>query len=99
MFASGVPTAEKPQARRYFLLSHGPRAKGEHTNAWRRYKEYLCTTSILLPIPPTIYARLPTVVKKTVLFDFPLYHFDERTDGVGAIEEERAKYNTQAHAS
>ena len=55
MFASGVPTAEKPQAKRYFLLSHGVDAKEEHANAWKRYKEYLRTTSILVPIPPAIF--------------------------------------------
>ena len=89
MFASGIPTAEKPQAKRYFLLSHGVDAKEEHANAWRRYEEYLRTTSILVPIPPAIYAPLPAVVKKTVLFDFPMYQFDELKDGQNALEEDK----------
>lgn len=89
MFASGVPTAERPQAKRYYLLSHGVNAKEEHANAWKRYKEYLRTTSILIPIPPAVYAALPVVVKKTLLLDFPMYQFDERVDGPEAVKEDK----------
>lgn len=95
MFASGIPTAEKPQAKRYYLLTHGVEAKEEHANAWKRYKEYLRTTSILIPIPPAIYSPLPAFVKKTVLLDFPMYQFDDCEDGQKAIEEDR-KANARA---
>lgn len=69
LFFSGIPTAEKPQARRVYLSGDA--------NAWVAYRAYLDETSILIPIPPTLYRPLPKVVKRTVLLDFPLYQFDE----------------------
>lgn len=86
MFGSGVPTAEKPQAKRYFLMTHGPNAKLEHAKAWSSYKEYLSSTSLLIPIPPAFYRRVPNVIKKTILLDLPMYHFDEDEDGRQALE-------------
>ncbi|TDL23754.1 DUF1295-domain-containing protein [Rickenella mellea] len=91
LFASGIPTAEKPTAKRFYLLSHGVNAKDEHRGAWGRYKDYLHSTSILVPILPFIYMHLPQILKKTVLLDFPFYQFNEATDGPAAIEEDRAK--------
>lgn len=52
---------------------------------------YLARTSILFPIPPSIYRRLPEVIKRTVLLDFPMFKFDEEKDGPAAVEEERRK--------
>ena len=46
-------------------------------NAWAAYRAYLDDTSILIPIPPVLYRPLPTAVKRTVLFDFSFYQFDE----------------------
>ncbi|KAE9400359.1 DUF1295-domain-containing protein [Gymnopus androsaceus JB14] len=89
MFGSGIPTAEKPQAKRYFLMRHGDNAKDENARAWSNYKEYLRKTSILIPIPPIIYKPLPRLLKKTLLLDFPMYQFDEGKDGAAAIEESR----------
>ena len=85
MFASGVPTAEKPQAERYYLKAYGPNA--EYPYSWANYQAYLHQTSILIPMPPFLYKGIPTVLKQTVLLDFPFYHFDENTDGPKAIEE------------
>lgn len=56
---------------------------------------YLNRTSILFPIPPSIYRRLPEIVKRTVLLDFPMFKFDEVRDGPAAIEEERTKALTE----
>ncbi|KAJ7583679.1 DUF1295-domain-containing protein [Mycena floridula] len=78
MFASGVPTAEKPQAKRYFLMSHGPNPSSD--KAWPAYKEYLNETS-----------HIPGFLKKTVLLDFPMYQFDEKTDGAAAVEAEATR--------
>jgi hypothetical protein len=89
MFGTGIPTAEKPQAQKFYLLSYGVDAKEEHANAWRQYKAYLKTTSILIPIPPVLYRRLPSIIKNTLLLDFPIYHFDEEKDGAAAKEEDR----------
>ncbi|KAJ3731802.1 DUF1295-domain-containing protein [Lentinula guzmanii] len=81
MFGSGVPTAEKPQAKKFFLMSYGDNAKPEDA--------YLRNTSILIPIPPAIYKPLPRVIKQTLLLDFPMYQFDEGRDGAAAIEQSR----------
>lgn len=89
MFASGIPTAENPTAKRYFLLSNGTNAKEENKEAWPKYKEYLRSTSILIPMPPALYRPLPSIIKTTLLMDFPMYRFDERTDGPQAIEEDK----------
>ncbi|KIK60327.1 hypothetical protein GYMLUDRAFT_43625 [Collybiopsis luxurians FD-317 M1] len=89
MFGSGVPTAEKPQAKKFFLMSHGDDAKPEHANSWPNYKEYLRRTSVLVPVPPFIYRPLPQWLKSTILLDFPMYRFDEGKDGTAAIEELR----------
>ncbi|KAI0693423.1 DUF1295-domain-containing protein [Cytidiella melzeri] len=96
MFASGVPTAEKPTAKKFFLMSHSTSSSSssssgspEYPDAWPKYKAYLASTSILIPIPPTLYRPLPAWLKKTVLLDFPLYQFDEGTDGRKALDEDR----------
>jgi len=46
-------------------------------NARAAYRAYLDETSVLVPIPPTLYRPLPKVLKRTILLDFPLYRFDE----------------------
>ncbi|KAF7307398.1 Hypothetical DUF1295-domain-containing protein [Mycena indigotica] len=91
MFGSGMPTSTKPQAKRYYLKSYGPEAKPENSTIWAEYKEYLQRTSILIPLPPVIYAPLPAFIKRTLLFEFPMYQFDEATDGEAAVTE--AKQN------
>lgn len=86
LFASGIPTAEKPTAKRFYLMSHGP---SEHPSpdAWNNYKAYLKATSLLVPFPPLIYRPLPAWIKRTILLDWPIYRFKEETDGKRAIEE------------
>jgi hypothetical protein len=69
LFFSGIPTAEKPQARRVYVSGDA--------NAWAAYRTYLDDTSILIPIPPALYRPLPKVVKRTILLDFRFYQFDE----------------------
>lgn len=55
MFVSGIPMAEKrDDVRNHRLMA---------------YKQYKYRTSILIPIPPSIYAPLPLWVKKWILFD------------------------------
>jgi hypothetical protein len=74
LFFSGIPTAEKPQARRAYL--------GGDAGAREEYRAYLDETSILIPLPPALYRPLPKVVKRTILLDFPFYQFDE-SEAVG----------------
>lgn len=57
---------------------------------------YLRRTSILFPIPPAIYRRIPEVVKRTVLLDLPMFQFDEHKDGPAALEKEKNKAATTA---
>lgn len=91
MFGSGVPTAEKPQAKKFYLMTFATNAQEDQLHAWRSYKAYLERTSILIPIPPVVYQRLPAFLKKTILLDFPMYRFDEERDGPGALEEAKNK--------
>ncbi len=87
MFASGIPTIEKPAAKRFFSLSHGPNADPTFASAWRDYQAHLGRTSVLIPIPPALYEPLPGIVKRTILLDFPMYQFDEGKDGQAALQE------------
>jgi len=89
MFGSGIPTAEKPAAKKFYLLTHGPQASSEHSSAWPRYKSYLQKTSILIPLPPQLYRPVPSSLKKTVFLDFEFYQFHEERDGPAAIKEAR----------
>jgi hypothetical protein len=85
MCGSGVPTAEKPTAQKFFLMSHGPQAAEGQQEAWSRYQEYLNSTSILIPLPPSIYRPIPTIIKRTVLMDFPFYQYREEREGQTAL--------------
>ncbi|EJF57362.1 hypothetical protein DICSQDRAFT_92324 [Dichomitus squalens LYAD-421 SS1] len=88
LFGSGVPTAEKPVAQRFYKMAypeddtltghdHGER---KPTNAaWANYQAYRGQTSILIPLPPTIYRALPLWMKRTVLFDLPMYEWTPRS--------------------
>ena len=89
LFGSGVPTAEKPTAERFYLLTYAPSNKGQFPNAWKAYKEYLRSTSILLPLPPSLYRPLPRWMKRWLLLDLPLFEFDEKADGLAALEKEK----------
>ena len=91
MFGSGLPTAEKPQAKKFYLMSYGMNSKDEHEHAWRSYKAYLKETSILIPLPPALYRYIPSIFKKTLLLDFPMYKFNEEKDGKAARDEDRNK--------
>ncbi|KAJ6591819.1 DUF1295-domain-containing protein [Mycena vulgaris] len=97
MFGSGVPTSAKPQAKRFYLKSHGPTARDEDSVIWEQYKMYLRKTSILIPFPPALYRNLPPILKKTVFLDFPMYQFDEGKDGPPAIEEARKTLEWRDH--
>jgi len=100
MFLSGLPTAEKPAAKKQFLMSHSPESAPTSesfstpepkNDTWAKYKSYLSRTSILIPIPPQVYKPLPEFIKRSVLLDFPMYRFNEEKDGKEALEEERKK--------
>ncbi|CAE6418256.1 unnamed protein product [Rhizoctonia solani] len=94
IFGSGIPTAQKPTAKKFYLLSNGPNAT--HGNAWQNYQRYMKRTSVLIPFPPALYERLPQSIKTVFLLDLPMYQFHEETDGKKAYEEETHRINDQA---
>jgi len=88
LFFSGVPTAEKPQARRVYLSGDA--------NVRTAYRAYLDETSILIPIPPALYRPLPKAVKRTILLDFPIYQYEESE---AAPDDATSRTGTQAARS
>lgn len=66
MFVSGLTLSERPKAKQRY----------EKDNNWDGYKRWLDRTSILIPFPPGLYAKMPTFLKRTVFLEFPLYVFD-----------------------
>ncbi|PBP23027.1 putative oxidoreductase, partial [Diplocarpon rosae] len=66
LFVSGLTLQERPGAKKRY----------EKDNHWDEYSRYLNRTSILIPLPPQIYEKLPVAVKRTVLCEWPIYVFD-----------------------
>ncbi|KAK1755216.1 hypothetical protein QBC47DRAFT_414116 [Echria macrotheca] len=66
MFVSGLPLSERPGAKKRY----------EAGQNWDAYARYLRRTSILIPFPPQLYERMPTILKRTVFLEFPMYVFD-----------------------
>ncbi|PMD16408.1 DUF1295-domain-containing protein [Hyaloscypha hepaticicola] len=66
MFVSGLTLQERPGAKKRY----------EKNNHWEEYARYLNRTSILIPFPPQIYEKLPTILKRTIFLEFPIYVFD-----------------------
>ncbi|KAG4432092.1 hypothetical protein IFR05_012421 [Cadophora sp. M221] len=66
MFVSGLTLQERPGAKKRY----------EKNNRWEEYSSYLNRTSILIPFPPQIYSKLPTIIKRTIFLEFPIYVFD-----------------------
>jgi hypothetical protein len=66
MFVSGLTLQERPGAKK----------RCESGNNWEAYARYLHRTSILIPFPPQLYAPLPTIIKRTIFLEFPIYVFD-----------------------
>lgn len=66
LFISGLTLQERPGAKKRY-------EKGDH---WEEYAAWLHRTSILIPFPPQLYAPLPTIIKRTIFLEFPIYVFD-----------------------
>ncbi|KAK0657239.1 hypothetical protein B0T16DRAFT_452722 [Cercophora newfieldiana] len=66
MFLSGLPLSERPGAKKRY----------EAGTNWEAYQRYLQRTSILIPFPPQLYERVPTILKRTIFLEFPMYVFD-----------------------
>jgi len=76
-FISGLTLQEVPNAKKRYQKSQN----------WEAYREHLRRTSILYPIPPAIYAPIPTILKRTLFLEFPVYVFHPGKED----EEERRK--------
>ena len=68
LFVSGLTLQERPGAKK--------RYENSSSDNWTSYKQYTERTSILIPLPPQLYAPLPTIVKRTVLLELSIYVFD-----------------------
>lgn len=66
LFVSGLTLQERPGAKKRY----------EAGNNWEGYSRYLHRTSILIPFPPRLYAPMPTILKRTIFLEFPIYVFD-----------------------
>ena len=85
MFLSGLPLQERPGAKKRF----------ESGNHWQSYKNYTERTSILIPFPPQLYLRMPTILKRTVFLEFPMYVFDPAKHAdQGKVRQQRAEEGT-----
>ncbi|KIW57179.1 hypothetical protein PV05_05770 [Exophiala xenobiotica] len=69
LFVSGLTLQERPGAKKRFEKD------GPDGDTWVRYKDWLDRTSILIPMPPAVWRRLPTAVKRTVGCEWPIYVF------------------------
>lgn len=83
LFVSGLTLQERPSAKKRY----------EAGDNWEGYQRYLERTSILIPLPPLIYLKMPMWIKRTVLLEWPMYVFDpvkhtERGLGEGGAEQE-----------
>ena len=73
MFVSGLTLQERPGAKKRY----------EKNSHWDEYARYLNRTSILIPFPPQLYEKMPTILKRTIFLEFPIYVFDpaKHSDG------------------
>lgn len=95
IFGSGLPPSEKPTAKKYFLLAHGPHSESqsntEYQTAYQAYQEYRARTSILVLMPRGLWSALPRVAK-VLLGELPMFRFDaEGKEGRQALDEARRK--------
>lgn len=82
MFLSGLPLQERPGAKKRYEKGIG----------WPAYEKYLHDTSILIPMPPQIWSRLPVIVKRTIGLEFPMYVFDPAKHAdQGKVQERQAE--------
>lgn len=82
MFVSGLPLQERPGAKKRY----------ESGNHWESFAQYTKRTSILIPFPPQLYVRMPTILKRTIFLEFPLYVFDPAKHAdEGKVQERRAE--------
>lgn len=70
LFVSGMNLQERPGAKKKY------EADGPNGAKWLQHKHWLDTTSILVPMPSELWKRVPTILKRTLFFEFSIYVFD-----------------------
>jgi len=89
MFVSGLTLQERPGAKKRY----------EKDNHWEEYSRYLNRTSILIPFPPQLYEKMPTILKRTIFLEFPIYVFDpSKHSGVGKGQHGAEEGNNNGHS-
>ncbi|KIW17381.1 hypothetical protein PV08_04575 [Exophiala spinifera] len=84
LFVSGLTLQERPGAKKMFERD------GPGGECWTRHKAWLDRTSILVPLPPGVWVRLPRMVKRTVGIEWPIYVFDpEKHVGHADVQQRR----------
>lgn len=81
MFVSGLTLSERPGAKKRY----------EKGTNWENYERYLNRTSILIPFPPQIYEKLPTIIKRTIFLELPMYVFNPAKHADGPKGQESAE--------
>ncbi|KIV90689.1 hypothetical protein PV10_05317 [Exophiala mesophila] len=92
LFVSGLTLQERPGAKKKFE-DDGPDGPN-----WTRYKQWLDTTSILIPMPKTMWTALPIAVKRTIGAEWPIYVFVPERDVDPKKLQERRSEEGAAHA-
>jgi steroid 5-alpha reductase family enzyme len=68
LFVSGIPLNEASYDKKY--------ATGDTREDYLAFKN---RTSILIPLPPTLYEKFPKFIKRSLLLDLPFYnHFEPK---------------------
>lgn len=84
LFVSGLTLQERPGAKKKFEKD------GPDGAVWTQHREWLESTSILIPMPPFLWRALPTVVKRTIGFEWPIYVFEpSKHADLKSVEERR----------
>ena len=69
LFVSGIPILEKSANKKY-----------RDDETYLKYKEQ---TSILIPMPSSLYLKIPKSIKKSLLMDFKMYeNFNKESNGM-----------------
>lgn len=79
---SGIPLAERPTQEKFWRMKQekvelqphrGPQTEAD---PWLRMVNFRKRTSLLVPIPPMIYAPIPQWIKRAFLFDWKCYEYN-----------------------
>ena len=82
LLLSGVTISERDSRKRY-LQPGDPKG----------FEKYVRETSVLIPLPPSLYRGIPLLVKQVLLFEWPIYARDA-SGKLKGLEPEPARPHT-----